>query len=98
MTPTLAPAQPTAKTTLDETLASSPDTASKAATADTVSPKATREKTGLSPEAMADLMGMSANGYRAWEAGNRSPGGPAWRLLGLIAANPEETTARLNAL
>lgn len=63
-----------------------------------ITPKATREKTGLSPEDMAALLGMSANGYRAWEAGSRSPGGPAWRLLALIAADPKGTTARLTAL
>ncbi len=47
-------------------------------------PEAVREAAGLSVEEMADLMGMSLNGYQSWESGLRRPGGPAQRLLQLI--------------
>jgi DNA-binding transcriptional regulator YiaG len=57
-----------------------------------------REKAGLSPEEMAALIGMSDYGYRSWEAGHRSPGGPAHRLLALIGADPKTIVARLSAL
>ena len=63
-----------------------------------IDPKDVRAKTGLAPGEMAALMGMSEYGYNAWEAGHRRPGGPAYRLLALISADPDTTTARLAAL
>lgn len=61
-------------------------------------PKQVREKTGLNEDEMAGLMGMSLRGYRNWEAGYRSPGGPAQRLLALIEADPKEMQARIGAI
>ena len=50
-----------------------------------LSPTEVRETAGLSQAEMADLLGMSAFGYAQWEDGTRRPGGPAYRLLHLIA-------------
>ena len=61
-------------------------------------PRAVREKAAFSEQDMADLLGMSANGYRLWENGQRQPGGPAFKLLGLIAKDPELTVRRLREL
>ena len=61
-------------------------------------PRAVREKAALSEDDMADLLGMSANGYRLWENGQRQPGGPAFKLLGLIARDPAATVRRLREL
>lgn len=47
-------------------------------------PRAVREDTGLSVPQMAELIGMSVQGYEFWENGLRRPGGPARRLLQLI--------------
>lgn len=58
-------------------------------------PKPVREKAGLTSEEMAGLMGMSRYGYEAWENGTRRPGGPAFRLLHLIADDPARTIAAL---
>ena len=61
-------------------------------------PRAIREKAQLSEGDMADLMGMSANGYRLWENGQRRPGGPAFKLLGRLASDTEGTVRRLRSL
>lgn len=61
-------------------------------------PRTVREKAALSEKEMAHLMGMSANGYRLWENGQRKPGGPAFRLLGLLALDTEATVRRLREL
>ncbi|TYB82300.1 helix-turn-helix domain-containing protein [Maritimibacter fusiformis] len=58
-------------------------------------PKPVREKAGLTSEEMAGLMGMSRNGYEAWENGARRPGGPAFRLLRLISDDPARVIAAL---
>ena len=58
-------------------------------------PKPVRERAGLTAEEMAGLMGMSRYGYQAWENGTRRPGGPAFRLLYLIAGDPARTIAAL---
>lgn len=58
-------------------------------------PRQVREKTGLSREEMAGLMGMGDYGYSAWERGIRTPGGPARKLLALIATDPAGMVARL---
>lgn len=54
-----------------------------------------REKAGLTVAEMAELIGMSEFGYKLWESGARSPGGPAYKLLALLDAHPKETVSRL---
>ncbi len=61
-------------------------------------PRSVREKAGLSEQDMARLLGMSADGYRLWENGQRRPGGPAYKLLGLIDGDTEATVCRLREL
>lgn len=61
-------------------------------------PRVIREKAALSEQDMANLLGMSANGYRLWENGQRRPGGPAFKLLGLMARDTEATVRRLREL
>ena len=61
-------------------------------------PRAVREKAALSEEDMAHLMGMSCDGYRLWENGQRRPGGPAFKLLGLIARDTETTVRHLREI
>jgi DNA-binding transcriptional regulator YiaG len=56
------------------------------------------EKAALSEQDMADLLGMSANGYRLWENGQHQPDGPAFKLMGLIARDTEATVRRLREL
>ncbi|MDF0599318.1 helix-turn-helix domain-containing protein [Psychromarinibacter sp. C21-152] len=53
-------------------------------TAGELNPRTVREEAGLSPEEMADLLGMGLYGYQSWEAGRRRPGGPARQMLKLI--------------
>jgi len=64
---------------------------------DTPDPREVREKTGLSREEMAGLMGMGDYGYSAWERGIRTPGGPARKLLALIATDPAGMVERLQS-
>lgn len=61
-------------------------------------PRAVRQQAELSEEDMASLMGMSINGYRLWENGQRRPGGPAFKLLGLMDSDTEATVRRLRSL
>ena len=61
-------------------------------------PRSVREGANLSEDEMADLIGMSVNGYRLWENGQRRPGGPAFKLLGLMAQDWETTVHRLRAI
>lgn len=61
-------------------------------------PQTIREGANLSIDEMAELIGMSVDGYRLWENGHRQPGGPAFKLLGLIAQAPEETVHRLRSI
>lgn len=61
-------------------------------------PRAVREDAAISEEDMAHLLGMSTSGYRLWENGQRRPGGPAFKLLGLIARDSEATLRRLREL
>ena len=58
-------------------------------------PRAVRETAGLSQEEMAALFGMGDYGYSAWERGARKPGGPALKLLALIATDVPEMIAAL---
>ena len=61
-------------------------------------PQTIREMAALSEEEMANLMGMSANGYRLWENGQRRPGGPAFKLLALLACDTEATVRHLRSI
>ncbi len=61
-------------------------------------PRAIREKAGLSEDEMAKLIGMSVYGYGQWENGQRQPGGPAFKLLGLMAQDTEATVHGLRNL
>lgn len=65
------------------------------AAADARNPRQVREKAELTEAAMAELMGMSQNGYELWEKGARKPGGPAYRLLRLIDNDPTGVIAAL---
>ena len=67
-------------------------------TIEQIDPKTVRDMAGLSEAEMARLMGMSKYGYTAWENDTRRPGGPAYRLLALIADDCVGTTGRLAAL
>jgi len=75
-----------------------PPLKSKIATLSSVGPReprVVREATGLSVQAMAELIGMSVQGYESWENGLRRPGGPARRLLELIDNDVETVKAVL---
>ena len=61
-------------------------------------PQSLREAAGLSQEEMAELLGMGDYGYSAWERGVRKPGGPALKLLALIATDPVAMVAALRKL
>lgn len=65
---------------------------------DAPNPEALRTAAGLSAEDMAALLGMGDYGYAAWERGVRQPGGPARKLLALIATDPAKMIARLRTL
>ncbi len=58
-------------------------------------PRTVREKAGLTEAEMAGLIGMSEFAYREWEKGTRRPGGPAFKLLALLDAQPRDMVARL---
>lgn len=58
-------------------------------------PQSVRKKAGLSLTEMANLMGMSEEGYETWEKGTRRPGGPAYKLLLLLNNNPNDIVAQL---
>lgn len=58
-------------------------------------PREVREKAGLEISEMADAMGMGEYGYGAWERGIRQPGGPAFQLLKVINANPDQILPEL---
>jgi DNA-binding transcriptional regulator YiaG len=58
-------------------------------------PATVRMSAQLSPQEMADLMGMSLYGYTSWESGARTPGGPALRLLRLIKNDPRGVISAL---
>ena len=58
-------------------------------------PEAIRRAAGLTAEEMAGIFGMGDYGYTAWERGARTPGGPALKLLALIATDPCKMIAAL---
>ena len=49
---------------------------------------AIREKTGLSQEKFASLLGVSIRTLQEWEQGRRAPSGAARTLLLIAAKNP----------
>ena len=48
-----------------------------------------RAKVGLSQQAFADLLGVSARTLQEWEQGRRSPTGAAKTLLRVAVSHPE---------
>ncbi len=62
-----------------------------------LNPLEVRQRVALSEGEMADLMGMSLNGYQQWESGRRRPGGPAFKLLALLATDAKWVIDRLDA-
>jgi putative transcriptional regulator len=48
-----------------------------------------REKTGLSQNRFAHLIGVSQRTLENWEQGRRRPAGPARALLKIVSAAPE---------
>jgi len=48
-----------------------------------------RARMGLSQQAFADLLGVSARTLQEWEQGRRSPTGAAKTLLRVAVAHPE---------
>ncbi|MDG4596466.1 MAG: helix-turn-helix domain-containing protein [Candidatus Contendobacter sp.] len=55
-----------------------------------------REKTGLSPNRFAHLLGVSQRTLKNWEQGRRRPVGPARALLKIVSAAPEIALKSLN--
>ncbi|MCG8609008.1 MAG: helix-turn-helix domain-containing protein [Pseudomonadales bacterium] len=58
--------------------------------------KAIREKTGLSQNRFAILIGVSKRTLENWEQGRRHPTGPAKALLRILAADPEHAVRALH--
>ena len=54
-----------------------------------VDPRKVRQHARLTQAQMAPIMGMSLSGYRKWEQGKRSIGGPAAALLRVMEREPE---------
>lgn len=59
--------------------------------------KAIREKTGLSQDRFARLMGVSPATYRNWEQGRRRPHGSAMALLRIFDRANQQTMKELLA-
>jgi len=51
--------------------------------------KVVREKTGLSQNAFAGLIGVSVRTLQEWEQGRRKPRGPAMALLRIAFRHPD---------
>lgn len=51
--------------------------------------KSIREKTGLSQDHFAKLMGISLRTYQNWEQNRRRPTGPAMALLAIFQRDPQ---------
>ena len=58
--------------------------------------KTIREKTGLSQDRFALLIGVSKRTLENWEQGRRKPTGPARTLLKIMAADPENAIRALH--
>ena len=56
--------------------------------ANVVSVSSVREKTGLSQQKFATLLGVSVRTLQEWEQGRRAPSGAARTLLLIVAKNP----------
>ena len=74
---------------------SKPLTGTPALAQDLTTPEEIRCAAGLTAEEMAALLGMGDYGYSAWERGALTPGGPALKLLALIATDPIKMIAAL---
>ena len=55
-----------------------------------------REKTGLSQNQFARLIGVSKRTLENWEQGRRHPTGPARALLRILDVDPEHTVRALH--
>lgn len=58
--------------------------------------KAIREKTGLSQNRFAMLIGVSKRTLENWEQGRRHPTGPAKALLRILEVDPEQAVRVLH--
>lgn len=58
--------------------------------------KKIREKTGLTQERFARLMGISLRTYQNWEQGHRRPKGAAAALLTIFERDPQHTLKALD--
>jgi putative transcriptional regulator len=58
--------------------------------------KKIREKTGLSQERFASLMGISLRTYQNWEQGHRRPRGAAAALLTIFQRDPKNALKALH--
>ncbi len=59
--------------------------------------KSIREKTGLSQDRFANVMGISLRAYQNREQGHRHPTGPALALLSIFQRDPENALKALHA-
>ena len=59
--------------------------------------RAIRQKTGLSQDRFAYLIGVKPATLRNWEQGRRKPTGPAKALLRILEADPEGVVRALHA-
>ena len=58
--------------------------------------RAIRQKTGLSQDRFAYLIGVKPATLRNWEQGRRKPTGPAKALLRILEADPESAVRALH--
>jgi putative transcriptional regulator len=58
--------------------------------------KKIREKTGLSQDRFARLIGISLRTYQNWEQGHRRPKGPAAALLTIFQHDPQNALKALD--
>lgn len=56
---------------------------------DAIEIKRVRNQLGLTQSNFASVMSVSTKTVEAWEAGTNIPTGPACRLIGMMAADPE---------
>ncbi len=58
--------------------------------------KMLRERTGLTQEAFAGMIGVSVRTLQNWEQGRRAPEGPARALLKVVEREPEAVLSALH--
>jgi putative transcriptional regulator len=58
--------------------------------------RAIRERTGLSQDKFATLIGVKPSTLRNWEQGRRQPTGPAKALLRILETDTENTVRALH--